>query len=218
MQSPDREALDAVGGTPQLFGRFRLFFETERWEWSDEVAAMHGYAPGEIIPTTDLIMSHKHPDDAPTVREQVRRTMESGEPFSSRHRIVDTAGGVHHIIVIADRMLSEAHAVIGTEGYYIDITETVESEVRQSLAETMPDVIAAREDIDRAKGVLMFVYGVSADRAFEILRWRSQETNVKLRLLAAQFVNDFSAQESLLSRTARERVDHILLTVHERVR
>ncbi|NMD54647.1 MULTISPECIES: PAS and ANTAR domain-containing protein [Tsukamurella] len=217
MQSPRHEALDAVGGAPQSFGSFRLTFDEERWYWSDEVAAMHGYAPGEVVPTTDLILSHKHPDDAPAVREQVRRTMDSGEPFSSRHRIIDTAGTVHHIIVIADRMESEDGAVIGTEGYYIDITDTVRSEIRQSLAETVPDMIAAREDIDRAKGVLMFVYGVSADRAFDILRWRSQETNVKLRLLAAQLVDDFAAQEPLLSRSARERFDHLLLTAHRRV-
>ncbi len=124
---------------------------------------------------------------------------------------------MHHIIVIADHMLSDDGTVIGTEGYYIDITETVESEIRQYLAETVPDVIAAREDIDRAKRVLMFVYGVSADRAFDIPRWRSQKTNVKLRLLAAQLVDDFAAQEPLLSRSARERFDHLLLIAHRRV-
>ncbi|BBY98153.1 hypothetical protein AWC04_13005 [Mycolicibacterium fallax] len=123
---------------------------------------------------------------------------------------------MHHIIVIADHMLSDDGTVIGTEGYYIDITETVESEIRQYLAETVPDVIAAREDIDRAKRVLMFVYGVSADRAFDIPRWRSQKTNVKLRLLAAQLVDDFAAQEPLLSRSARERFDHLLLIAHRR--
>ncbi len=53
---------------------------------------------------------------------------------------------MHHIIVIADHMLSDDGTVIGTEGYYIDITETVESEIRQYLAETVPDVIAAREE------------------------------------------------------------------------
>ncbi|WP_133055147.1 ANTAR domain-containing protein [Mycolicibacterium fallax] len=118
--------------------------------------------------------------------------------------------------MIADHMLSDDGTVIGTEGYYIDITETVESEIRQYLAETVPDVIAAREDIDRAKRVLMFVYGVSADRAFDIPRWRSQKTNVKLRLLAAQLVDDFAAQEPLLSRSARERFDHLLLIAHRR--
>ncbi|BDD81762.1 putative transcription antitermination regulator [Tsukamurella pulmonis] len=217
MHPSGHEAMEAVDGAPQSFGAFRLFFDGERWEWSGDVARMHGYAPGEVIPTTELILSHKHPDDAPAVRERVRHTLSSGDPFSSRHRIIDTAGAVHHIIVVADRMLSDDHEVIGTEGYYIDITETVESEVRQSLAETMPDVIAAREDIDRAKGVLMFVYGVSADRAFDILRWRSQETNVKLRVLAAQLIEDFASQEPLLSRSARERFDHLLLTAHHRI-
>ena len=30
----------------------------------------------------------------------------------------------------------------------------------------------------------MLVYRVDADAAFELLKWRSQETNVKLRILA----------------------------------
>ena len=30
----------------------------------------------------------------------------------------------------------------------------------------------------------MVVYRVDADAAFELLKWRSQETNVKLRILA----------------------------------
>ena len=36
-------------------------------------------------------------------------------------------------------------------------------------------------------------YGVSAERAFEVLAWRSKETNVKLRHIAEQFVREVSA-------------------------
>ena len=34
--------------------------------------------------------------------------------------------------------------------------------------------------------MLMLVYGIDADTAFDLLRWRSQHTNVKLRLLASK--------------------------------
>ncbi len=44
--------------------------------------------------------------------------------------------------------------------------------------------LSSRAQIDQAKGVLMLRYGISADRAFEVLvRW-SQQANVKLRVLA----------------------------------
>jgi hypothetical protein len=35
-------------------GSFRYIVREDRWEWSDEVARMHGYRPGSITPTTDL--------------------------------------------------------------------------------------------------------------------------------------------------------------------
>ena len=36
----------------------------------------------------------------------------------------------------------------------------------------------------------MYVYQVEADAAFDVLNWRSQETNVKLRALAEQLLAD----------------------------
>jgi ANTAR domain-containing protein len=37
----------------------------------------------------------------------------------------------------------------------------------------------------------MMVYRIDADTAFDLLKWRSQETNVKLRTLAEQLLADF---------------------------
>ena len=61
--------------------------------------------------------------------------------------------------------------------------------------------------------MLMLAHGVSADDGFQILARRSQETNVKLRDLAAQFVKE--ATESHVTDGAR--VDELLATVHERM-
>jgi len=35
--------------------------------------------------------------------------------------------------------------------------------------------------IDQAKGMLILLYGVDDDTAFDTLRWHSQNTNTKLR-------------------------------------
>ncbi len=35
-----------------------------------------------------------------------------------------------------------------------------------------------RATIEQAKGMLMLIYNIPADRAFDILRWRSQHTNI----------------------------------------
>ena len=101
-------------------GTFRFWFLGQGWEWSDEVARMHGYEPGSVVPTTKLLLSHKPPDDRAHVQELLDRALQSAESFSSRHRFIDTAGNVHDAIVVADRMLDESGVVVGTAGYYID--------------------------------------------------------------------------------------------------
>ena len=94
-------------------GSFRFWFVGQRWEWSDEVARMHGYQPGSVVPTTELLMSHKHPDDRAHVQDLLDYALRSEESFSSRHRFVDTAGNVHDAIVVADRMLDESGRGVG---------------------------------------------------------------------------------------------------------
>ncbi|HEY6647578.1 MAG TPA: PAS domain-containing protein [Mycobacterium sp.] len=61
------------------------------FDCSARVAHMHGCAPGQIQPTTGLVMSHEHPDDAANVAQLIEAAAEQGRPFSSHHRIVDTA-------------------------------------------------------------------------------------------------------------------------------
>src|SRR5690349_21108418 len=164
MTKPDparREEVEPSAGTgPHLnVGSFRFWFAGERWEWSDEVARMHGYQPGSVVPTTELLLSHKHPDDREHVRDLLDYAVQSGESFSSRHRFIDTAGGEHDAIVVADRMLDESGAVMGTAGYYIDLTETfgeARLETRQEvLDQALPDLFENRAAIEQAKGVLI---------------------------------------------------------------
>lgn len=197
-------------------GAFRFWFVGQRWEWSDEVARMHGYEPGSVVPTTELVLAHEHPDDRPHLQELLDHALHSKGSFSSRHRFVDTAGGIHDAIVLADRMSEETGAVVGTEGYYIDLTDTFDEARQAFLDEALPDLLEARAVIEQAKGVLMVVYQVNAEQAFGLLRWRSQQTNTKLRALARQLV----AEVPTLPAAPADRqsvFDHLLLTLHERV-
>jgi PAS domain S-box-containing protein len=200
-------ALERAMGTgdPQRVGSFRFYIDGQRWEWSENVERLHGYEPGTVTPTTELILSHKHPDDRQDVANVLDRVIE-GEPFSSRHRIIDTAGRTHWVIVVADRMLDEAGHVIGTSGFYVDFTETMQSDISEAVSK----VSETRAEIEQAKGILMAVYGISAERAFDILVWRSQETNIKVRDLARRFI---IAMTGTLQAEARAQVDHALLNI-----
>jgi hypothetical protein len=201
-------------------GTFRFWFVDQRWEWSDEVARMHGYEPGTVVPTTELLLSHKHPDDRAHVQDLLDHALQSEGSFSSRHRFLDTAGKVHDAIVVADRMVGDDGTVLGTAGYYIDLTGTFDEtryEIRQEvLDEALPDLFENRAAIEQAKGVLMYVYRVSAEQAFRVLQWRSQETNVKLRALAKQLLAEVSTLEAPTA-ALQSQFDHVLLTVHERI-
>jgi PAS domain S-box-containing protein len=200
-------AIDEVlgAGGSQRVGRFRFLLDGQRWEWSDAVARMHGYDSSKAVqPTTELLLRHKHPDDRQKIADALDRVLR-GEPFSSRHRIIDTAGRTHTVVVVGDSLLDDAGTVIGTTGFYVDVTEAVQSDITAVLSEAA----TARARIEQAKGVLMAAYGISAERAFDILVWRSQETNTKLRDLATRFLAAID-QKAPPDRLAY--IDHALLT------
>lgn len=207
VEEGDLSLVDSVLGLgePQRVGRFRFFLDGHRWEWSDAVARMHGYKPGQVEPTTELLLRHKHPED----RERVAAVLErvtKGKPFSSRHRIIDTAGRTHCVVVAGDRMVDHAGALAGTSGFYVDVTDSLHSDITTVLSA----VADARARIEQAKGVLMIAYGISPQRAFDILAWRSQETNLKVREVASRFLD---AVASKASAETQSHVDQALLTL-----
>nr|WP_306362374.1 ANTAR domain-containing protein [Nocardia sp. CC227C] len=213
---PGTYEIAGTGQQRQAVGTFRFWFVGQRWEWSDEVAWMHGYTPGAVEPTTELLLSHKHPDDRAHVQGILDYALHSGESFSSRHRFVDTSGRIHNVIVMADRMFDDAGTVVGTSGYYIDLTDTIVDTAQTMLDETLPGLFENRAVIEQAKGVLMRVYRINAEQAFEVLRWRSQETNTKIRDLAAQLIAELESVPPVPPHV-RSRFDRLLLTVHERI-
>jgi ANTAR domain len=82
--------------------------------------------------------------------------------------------------------------------------------------EALPDLFEARAVIEQLKGVLMAIYRVSADQAFGVLRWRSQESNTKLRALAKQLLAEIATLPPP-SAEVQSAFDHLLLTVQERI-
>lgn len=193
-----------AGGYAQTIGRFQYFLADQRWVWSDEVARMHGYEPGQVEPTTELLLSHKHPDDRAEVAEILQRVTEGGL-FSSRHRIIDAKGTTRWVVVVSDHLVDDDCHAVGTQGYYIDVSAGLQAD----LTKAMTKVVKSREIIDQAKGVLMVAYGVSADQAFGILTWRSQASQRKLKDVAADFLNGLMHKG--LSADSVGTIDHLLL-------
>jgi fructose-specific component phosphotransferase system IIB-like protein len=206
-----------AGGAPQRVGWFRFFFADERWEWSPQVERMHGYEPGTVQPTTALVLSHKHPDDYGQVAATIAQIRLTAGAFSTRHRIVDTKGQIHHVVVIGQQMRDDADTVIGSDGYYVDVTPSITEAREERVTEAVAEIAEARGGIEQAKGMLMLIYRITADSAFELLKWRSQEANVKLRVLAEQVVKDFIGLTYDEVLPTRAESDRLLLTAHLRI-
>ncbi|MEN4473315.1 PAS and ANTAR domain-containing protein [Mycolicibacterium cosmeticum] len=210
-----------AGGSPQVVGSYAFYFAEdpadERWEWSPEVERIHGYPPGTAHPTTELVLSHKHPDDLAHVVATLDDIRQTRRPFSTRHRIVDTQGHIHEVVVIGERIRDEHDAVIGTRGFYLDVSANREQQDAQ-ITTAVNDIMGRRAGVEYVCGMLMLIYRIDHQAAFGLLAWRSQETNTKLVAFAGQLLRDIQelAYEEQLPK--RSTFDNLLMTAHRRVR
>ena len=118
---------------------FRYFVHDDRWEWSDELARMHGYRPGTVTPTTDLVLAHRHPDDNATVADLILQVYRQGTAVTIRNRIIDARGKERQVIVVGDRFFKNDVVPAGIAGFYIDITDQFEKDVQKRLTERTAD-------------------------------------------------------------------------------
>ena len=88
---------------------------------------------------------------------------------------------------------------------------------QERITEAVRDIAAHRSVIDQAKGMLMVIYGVDAEGAFDLLRWQTQQHNVRLRLLAEQLTKDLVELARDKPPLHRMASDNVLLTAHQRV-
>ncbi|RPF21705.1 PAS and ANTAR domain-containing protein [Myceligenerans xiligouense] len=188
------QALD--GGSRPPVGRYRLDLATGEWAWSDEVYLIHGFEPGEIVPTTPLMLSHKHPEDRGRVDGVLRRAAETGQTFSSVHRIRDAHGETRVLAVTGQGRRDPASGRI-TElvGYFIDVTDSHRAAAQRDATASIKASAERRAVIEQAKGMLMAVYGVEEVEAFEMLRETSNRTNIAVRDIADTLVDLISGPE-----------------------
>ncbi len=199
-----------LGGAPQRVGRFEYRYASDTWVWSDTVAAIHGYEPGQVQPSTELVLSHKHPEDLAQVKGLLQQ---SAAPFSSRHRIHTVSGELRSVVVVGDAVTDEHDHIVATRGFYIDVTESLHAEVEQAVSDKVDLIVSHRAVIDQAKGMLMMAYQIDADAAFGLLRWRSQELNVKLAWIAHQVVAEVPALTKQAHQEVHVPIDHFLMTL-----
>ena len=221
---PESSAEPALGiRLPPVTGWFNLYFADERWEWSPEVAEIHGYRPGTVTPTTDLVMRHTHPDDHQKMAAALDFVRRTHQAISTRHRIIDAQGRIRDVIVLAEQLCDDTGAEIGLHGFYVDVTPGQQDgrprsrEYQRQVSDAVAEIAVSRGPIEQVKGMLMLAYRIDERQAFNLLKWRSHETKVKLRALAVQLVADLAELDHDDTLPSRSSIDRLLLTAHLRI-
>jgi hypothetical protein len=75
-------------------------------------------------------------------------------------RIITVQGETRDVVIIGERLRDDdTGEVIGTQGFYIDVTPTNE-ERQASISQALSEIAETRASIEQAKGVLMYIYGI----------------------------------------------------------
>ncbi len=202
-------AMAVSGGAREPIGWFRYAVASDTWTWSEELFQIHGFEPGEIVPTSDVFAAHKHPEDRSHTDEVLAAVLATGEPYCCRHRIIDSQHRIRTVITIGQGTLDETGKVTQVHGYFVDISNAGREAAQHEVTEALHRADESRADIEQAKGALMLVHAISADDAFAILRWHSSHANMKLRDLARLITASISAPGKQ-SETPSQRISRIL--------
>lgn len=176
---------------PRPTGQYRLDLATQRWWWSDGIYALHGFTPGEVVPTTQLVLAHHHPTDRARLARFLERARPSEEPFGALHRLVDAAGRERSVVVVGrvEPVAGDPQDGATLHGYATDVSEPVQQRASAVATRQIEASSRSRGTIERAKGALAAVYRTDPEAAFELLRGASNHRNIPLREIAEAVVD-----------------------------
>lgn len=183
------EAVAFDGSQPSgAVGHYTYTVASDQWSWSDGMYTLHGYHAFDIPATSEMMLSHKHPDDRARALAVMEAAVETGEPFSCYHRIIDRSKRVRSILSVGHGVKGPDGMVARVEGYFVDLTQVRRDETEAEVQNALARVAEHREAIDEVKGMIMIATGCDSDAAFACLRRYSQQANLKVHDIAHQLV------------------------------
>ena len=172
-----------------IVGTFRYDGASGRLDWSEELYLIHGYGRGEIVPTLDLFLSHKHPDDRTRSRDIFTRVRNGGGSLFSVDRLIDARLREHRILTTGEGVLDERGKLSHIDAFVIDLTKALQKETEAFARAAVTAANASRSTIEQAKGILMGALHIGSEEAFKVLVSHSQHSNTKLARTAADLVD-----------------------------
>ena len=135
------------GGVREPVGWFRYQVASDTWTWSPGLFQIHGFRPGEIVPTSAVFAAHKHPDDRSHTEEVMAAVLATGQPYCCRHRIIDARQRVRTVVTIGQGTSDEHGAVTDVHGYFVDITDAQRAATEADIELAVAASAATRADI-----------------------------------------------------------------------
>lgn len=178
-------------------GALRFAPGSGTWTWSEHAYTVYGLGPGEVVPTTGLMVSHQHPDDRDAFVAYLAQVCGTGVPSSLWHRLLDAHGAVRQVLTTLAGERGDDGRVLAVTGHVVDVTEEVRRTTAVEVDHAMGLIGQSRPVIEQAKGALMASYVLDADAAFALLRGYSQHLNVKVRDVARDLVDALSGEAGL---------------------
>ncbi len=178
----------ALGDNQCLAGTFHAPASGGKVEWSDGLFQLHGYNRGDVVPTMELLYSHKHPEDRPRCQEIAAQVWRTGGYFCIYHRIIDAHGRTRRVLTSGDGIVDADGVVTAIDGVIVDLTATLQRETEETARAAVAGATSTRSVIDQARGILMGQLKIGSDEAFKVLASTSSRRNVKLVVVAAELV------------------------------
>lgn len=197
----------ALGGNECVAGTFHVDVAGWKVQWSDSMFELHGYRRGDVVPTLELLYSHKHPEDRPRCQAIVDQVLQTGGYFCMYHRIIDAKGRTRRVLTSGEGIMDDAGKVSVMEGVMVDLTTTLQRETEQTARDAVAGATSTRSVVDQARGILMGQLKMGADDAFQMLVSTSSHRNVKLVVVAAELVKLANSAE------ARNYLDHAVKAI-----
>ncbi|MFP5312283.1 MAG: ANTAR domain-containing protein [Actinomycetes bacterium] len=169
-------------------GTFKLHVASGKMQWSGGVFGIHGLHPGEVVPTYELFMAHKHPQDRESVRIVWEDLLTAGGQGALLHRVIDVRGRERRVFSALQSVVEPSGQVEYVRGFMVDVTQSLRIESQHAASEAIEGVYEHKAVIEQAKGIVMALRGVDGPAAFQVLATRSQHANVKLHIVAEELV------------------------------
>jgi PAS domain S-box-containing protein len=144
-------------------GHYKADVSSGRISWSEEVYRIFEFDPGTEV-TFERVLQHSHPEDHDRMRQFINRSMEDGEEYSFRHRLVMSNGAIKTLSIIGHAVKDEGGKVSLT-GTAMDITESTRAQERLQASLTETQLAQARlQEAQRLVQLGTWVWDLSTNR------------------------------------------------------